>query len=68
MDLKSLSEVEWEELCAAKINGRQIKNAVRSCQGLAQSRNEPMAFRHVKEVLGVMEQFEKDLKSEQSTE
>ncbi len=64
MDLLSLSEDEWDQLSHASVNGRQIKNAVRSCSGLAMSRGERLAFKHVLEVLAVMEQFERDLKGE----
>jgi SpoVK/Ycf46/Vps4 family AAA+-type ATPase len=63
MDIKKLSQAEWDHLSNAKVNGRQIKNAVRSCQGLATSRNEPLSFKHIQEVLGVMKQFETDLKA-----
>ncbi len=63
MDVDSLSEADWYSLSHAKVNGRQIKNAVRSCQGLAISRKEKMSFRHIQEVLGVMSQFEDDLKA-----
>jgi len=64
MNTDSITEKEWEKLSEAKINGRQIKNAVRSCQGLALSRQEPMSLVHVREVLDVMEQFEIDFRAE----
>lgn len=60
----ALSESEWDELANAKVNGRQIKNAVRSCQGLAASYGEKIGYGHVREVLEIMEQFEKDFVEE----
>lgn len=64
MDVTQVSNEQWDELSRAKVNGRQIKNAVRSCQGLALSRGRPVSFELVKEVLGVMEQFERDFELE----
>jgi len=60
----SLSEDEWTALAEAKVNGRQIKNAVRSCQGLARSREEEIEYRHIREVLVIMDQFERDFRAE----
>lgn len=68
MDLKDLSETELVALSEAKINGRQIKNAVRSCQGLAASRGKPIDFGHIQEVLRIMAQFEKDFQREKESE
>jgi len=53
-------EVDW--LAKRNMNGRQIKNAVRTAQALAKSKKEKMCIRHVKTVLGVAEGFENDLK------
>jgi hypothetical protein len=64
MDLKDLSESDLSTLSEAKINGRQIKNAVRSCQGLAASRGQHISFEHIQEVLSIMAQFEKDFRRE----
>jgi hypothetical protein len=64
MDLSTLSESEWDALSNTSVNGRQIKNAVRSCSGLAMSRKEKLGFAHVQEVLKVMKQFELDLRAE----
>lgn len=64
MNMDLLTEEEWTALAEAKVNGRQIKNAVRSCQGLARSREEEIGYVHIKEVLTIMEQFEKDFRAE----
>ena len=58
MDVERLSKDEWEELGNAPVNGRQIKNAVKSCQGLARHHGQPMSFGHVRQVLQVMKEFE----------
>lgn len=39
------------------INGRQVKNAVKTATSLAASRGETLSFQHLVEVLDVMEQF-----------
>lgn len=46
----------------ASLNGRQIKNAVRSAQALALNENVPLSMMHIEKVLGVAEAFERDLK------
>lgn len=53
-------EIEW--LSKKDLNGRQIKNTVRSAQALATSENKPLAMPFLKTVLGVQEGFENDLK------
>lgn len=67
MDISTLTEMEWRSLSEAKINGRQIKNAVRSCQGLSASRDQPISFDGIQEVLSIMAQFEKDFKEEKES-
>ena len=59
MDLTSVTELEWTSLAKAKVNGRQIKNSVKSSQGLAASRGQAISYTHIREVLTIMEQFEK---------
>jgi hypothetical protein len=44
------------------LNGRQIKNAVRSAQALAVNANEALNISHLMQVLDVAESFERDLK------
>ena len=57
---------ELLDLSRREVNGRQIKNAVKSCRGLALSRNEPMRFEHVESVLAILEKFQNHLQSEKS--
>jgi SpoVK/Ycf46/Vps4 family AAA+-type ATPase len=56
------SASEWELLVKKEVNGRQIKNAVRTAQALAHSAKQELSFVHVNQVLGVMEQFDEDMK------
>ena len=49
-DLRALGE--------KKVNGRQIKNVVRTASALAGARKELVGYEHLVEVLNLMEQFE----------
>lgn len=49
---------ELRELGERKINGRQIKNVVKTATALATGRQEPLAYRHLVQVLDMMEQFD----------
>ena len=44
-------------LAARNVNGRQIKNACRTAQSLALSREEPLGLAHLTETLDAMEEF-----------
>lgn len=63
---KKLREIvtseELETLARRELNGRQIKNVVRTAQALAGSMMEPLSLKHLTRVLEVTEQFEHDLK------
>ncbi|KAK4553771.1 hypothetical protein LTR86_009269 [Recurvomyces mirabilis] len=56
------SDYELDCLSKHMLNGRQIKNAVRTAQALALREAAVMEMRHVKKVLDVSESFERDLK------
>ena len=58
-----VSEEQWNSLAKTKVNGRQIKNAVRTAQALAASTDSRLGFPHVSQVLSVMAQFEEDMKT-----
>jgi len=58
-----VTEGQWDSLAKTKVNGRQIKNAVRTAQALAASTDSRLGFMHVSEVLSVMAQFEEDMKT-----
>jgi len=52
-----VSQEEVNTLAAREVNGREIKNAVRTANSLAFARKEELAFAHLNEVLEVMEHF-----------
>ncbi|GJJ06517.1 hypothetical protein Clacol_000709 [Clathrus columnatus] len=57
-DLKAdVTEEQLEKLSDKDINGRQVKNAVKTASSLATSRGEKLGYKHLSEVLNVMEQF-----------
>ncbi|KAI5779375.1 hypothetical protein EDC01DRAFT_780252 [Geopyxis carbonaria] len=51
--------IEW--LSRKNLNGRQIKNIVRTAQALAKSKKEQMDMKHIRIVMGVAEGFDNDL-------
>ncbi|KAH7106123.1 P-loop containing nucleoside triphosphate hydrolase protein [Auriculariales sp. MPI-PUGE-AT-0066] len=55
-----LTTLEENELASKKMNGRQIKNAVRTAGALATSRKQKVTFAHFKGVVEIMEQFQRD--------
>jgi len=57
-----VDDEELEGLARRELNGRQIKNAVRTAQALALNKNEGLSMEHLKLVLAVTEGFEQDLK------
>ncbi|KXL47273.1 hypothetical protein M433DRAFT_145598 [Acidomyces richmondensis BFW] len=56
------SDRDLDILSRHQLNGRQIKNAVRTAQALALKEDKKMDMHHVKKVLDVGESFERDLK------
>lgn len=56
------SEDDYRGLSKHNLNGRQIKNAVRTAQALAVNEREKLGMEHIRRVLDVAETFEKDLK------
>ena len=55
-------EEHYDRLSRRNLNGRQIKNAVRTAQALAIDEKTPLSIEHVIKVLDVAEMFERDLK------
>ena len=53
-----LTRDELHELGEKKVNGRQIKNVVRTATALASSLKEPVGYKHLNKVLDMMDQFE----------
>lgn len=56
-----ITDDEIEELCKKELNGRMIKNVVIMAQALAGNAKEEMEMRHLRSVLDVAEDFERDL-------
>jgi len=52
-----ITEVQLAQLAAREINGRQIKNAVRTASSLALGRNQKLAYSHFLETLDAMDDF-----------
>lgn len=57
-----ITKGELERICRRDLNGRQIKNAVRSAQVIAASLKEQLSFKHINMVLDITQAFEHDLK------
>jgi SpoVK/Ycf46/Vps4 family AAA+-type ATPase len=55
-------EEDLTTLARNNLNGRQIKNAVRTAQALAVNEKQMLAMHHIKRVLEVAESFDRDLK------
>ncbi|KAL2200201.1 hypothetical protein P885DRAFT_74036 [Corynascus similis CBS 632.67] len=60
--LVPFSEDDYAALARHELNGRQIKNTVRTAQALAVNKGEPLSMRHIRQVLEVQANFERDLK------
>ncbi|KAL8895658.1 MAG: hypothetical protein Q9207_008073 [Kuettlingeria erythrocarpa] len=62
VEVGTFGEKDFDKLARHNLNGRQIKNAVRTAQALAVNEKRPLDMGHVGKVLEVAETFEKDLK------
>ncbi|RDW83713.1 ATP-binding protein [Aspergillus mulundensis] len=58
----SFTEKDFDMLCRHNLNGRQIKNSVRTAQALAVNEGNPLSMEHIKRVLEVAETFDHDLR------
>jgi len=56
------NEADYDILARKVLNGRQIKNVVRTAQALALNEGKRMYMEHVRRVLEMQEAFEQDLK------
>ncbi|KFX94934.1 hypothetical protein V490_04075 [Pseudogymnoascus sp. VKM F-3557] len=56
------TEADFTDLAKHNLNGRQIKNTVRTAQALAVNQKEPLSMVHIRRVLDVALAFERDLK------
>lgn len=59
----SFGTAEIAELAKRDLNGRQIKNAVRSAQALALDEGEPLSMNHLKEILDLSATFALNLRA-----
>jgi D-aminopeptidase len=55
-------EEDYTNLAKHNLNGRQIKNTIRTAQALAVNKKEPLSMEHIKRVLDVLLSFDRDLK------
>ncbi|KAK6507841.1 hypothetical protein TWF481_006263 [Arthrobotrys musiformis] len=59
----NIVEEDYKELSAIDLNGRQIKNAIRTALSIADTNGEILGVKHFHIVFGVMASFERDLRS-----
>ncbi|KAI4216084.1 MAG: hypothetical protein LQ351_001580 [Letrouitia transgressa] len=62
LETQKWKESDFDKLARHNLNGRQIKNAVRTAQALAVNEKKELGMGHIAKVLDVAETFEKDLK------
>ncbi|KAK4121562.1 hypothetical protein N657DRAFT_577644 [Parathielavia appendiculata] len=62
INLMPFTEEDYTALARHELNGRQIKNTVRTAQALAVNKGEPLSMSHIRQVLDVQTNFERDLK------
>lgn len=55
-----ITEEQIVELSKREVNGRQIKNAVRTAQSLAAAKGKKFAYAHVLQTLDAMEEFTRE--------
>ncbi|KAK2614233.1 hypothetical protein N8I77_001079 [Diaporthe amygdali] len=61
-DSAPFTEEEYNTLARHDLNGRQIKNTVIRAQALAVNKGEPLSMVHVRQILDVQVNFDRDLK------
>lgn len=57
-DSVHVSEADFDELARPQLNGREIKNMMKTGQALARSQGRPLVIEHLRIVLGVMATFD----------
>ncbi|KAL4865369.1 hypothetical protein BDV12DRAFT_174767 [Aspergillus spectabilis] len=58
----TFTDKDYDLLSRHNLNGRQIKNSVRTAQALAVNERTPLSMEHIKRVLDVAETFDHDLR------
>ncbi|TQN64623.1 ATPase family AAA domain-containing protein 3B [Colletotrichum shisoi] len=66
VDLRPFDDDDYESLAKHDLNGRQIKNTVRTAQALAVNKGEPLGMEHIRQVLDVQNSFDLHLKGGES--
>lgn len=59
-DTLGVSDEELKDLSERAVNGRQIKNIVKTASALAAADHEPLRYEHLALVLDMIDQFEVD--------
>ncbi|EEH11708.1 conserved hypothetical protein [Histoplasma capsulatum G186AR] len=62
VEVVPFTEADYDSLSRRNLNGRQIKNSVRTAQALALNEKTPLSMEHIARVLDVAETFDQDLK------
>ncbi|PGH00126.1 hypothetical protein AJ79_08309 [Helicocarpus griseus UAMH5409] len=62
VEVAKFTEKDYDALARHNLNGRQIKNSVRTAQALALNEKTPLSMEHISRVLDVAETFDHDLK------
>ncbi len=61
-EVQDISEEQLDVLSRCQLNGRQIKNLVRTAQALALNEKAMLTLEHIRRVIDVAETFDRDLK------
>lgn len=59
---KSVTEAEIKDLAKRNVNGRQIKNSVRTAHSLALARGEELQYEHLLQTLDAIDEFTKEFR------
>ncbi|RAK89868.1 AAA family ATPase [Aspergillus costaricaensis CBS 115574] len=62
VETATFTEKDFDLLARHNLNGRQIKNSVRTAQALAVNEQNPLSMEHIRRVLEVAETFDRDLR------
>lgn len=62
VELVKFTEKDFDTLARHQLNGRQIKNSVRTAQALALNEKTALSMEHINRVLDVAETFDRDLR------
>ncbi|KAK5175429.1 uncharacterized protein LTR77_000568 [Saxophila tyrrhenica] len=62
MEVAHITDEQIDILSRNQLNGRQIKNLVRTAQALALNEGESLTLEHIKRVIAVAESFDRDLR------